>query len=63
MSKRFQWLSAAARRTEWMFRSLTRARRAKGPRLTSGREPFDPHAHALRGCYLGLLTATGGFAR
>jgi len=56
MTNKFQWLAAGLRAAESVGQALVRVRHSRRPRLESTDQRFDPSAHALRGCYLGLLT-------
>jgi hypothetical protein len=61
--KLFHWLAATVRRSASVADTLLRVRHARRPRLERTHEPFDASAHALRGCYLGLLAGLGGTNR
>ena len=57
--KLFPWIAATVRRSACFADALLRVRHARCPRLERTHEPFDASAHALRGCYLGLLAGLG----
>ena len=56
--KLFSRIAATVRRAACLADTLRRARHARRPH-----EPFDASAHALRGCYLGLLAGLGSTSR
>ena len=57
--KLFPRIAAAVRRSACIADTLLRVCNARRPRLERAHEPFDASAHALRGCYLGLLAGLG----
>lgn len=61
--KLFSRIAATVRRAACLADTLRRARHARRPRLERTHEPFDASAHALRGCYLGLLAGLDSASR